>query len=376
MNILFTTFNQEGKGSFLRAFALAKELSKLGHHLTVLCASTENRFEDKIKDGVQLICFPWGHRFLHGYNPCEVRARKKWLGNKRFDLVHAFDMRPTCAQPALKAKKQGALFFTDWADWFGKGGSVEERANPLARAILRPLETYGEITLRKQAVGTTTICSHLYCMGKELGIPQHQLQILYNGFNQLVTPIATKGEARDALGIDPEQNMVGSLGAFFKKDFALLMEASQRCQLDKSIHFVHIGQGWSLAQNDNITFTGRVSDETLSLYLQACDILLLPMADIPANKGRFPLKFSEYLSAGRAVLTTKVGDVPDFIETYDCGAVCQANPNDFAQTILRMLSDPIALDAQSQNAYNLSQDPKHSWQERSSQLEKFYTKYL
>ncbi len=42
MKILFTTFNQEGKGSFLRALALAKELAKLGHQLTVLCASSQN----------------------------------------------------------------------------------------------------------------------------------------------------------------------------------------------------------------------------------------------------------------------------------------------------------------------------------------------
>ena len=89
MNLLFTSFNQEGKGSFLRAFALAKELVKRGHQLTVLCASTNSRFEEKHVDGVRLVCFPWGKRFLHGYNPCEVRVRKRWFSKQVFDVVHA-----------------------------------------------------------------------------------------------------------------------------------------------------------------------------------------------------------------------------------------------------------------------------------------------
>ncbi len=93
-----------------------------------------------------------GQTLLHGYNSSEVRARKRWLGKQKFDIVHAFDMRPSCAKPAFQAKRHGALMFSDWADLFGKGGSVEERANPIARAILRPpVESYNERVLRKKS---------------------------------------------------------------------------------------------------------------------------------------------------------------------------------------------------------------------------------
>ena len=100
------------------------------------------------------------------------------------------------------------------------------------------------------------------------------------------------------------------------------------------------------------------------------------MADLPANHGRFPLKFSEYISAGRPVLATDVGDVPSFILKHDCGKVCQPNAQVFAQTIIQMLSDPESLNKQSQNASRLSEDPTHSWQARSVQLESFYTQLL
>jgi len=58
MKLLFLSFNQEGKGSFLRAFALAKELAALGHELSICCASTTNTFEEKSIDDIKLFCFP------------------------------------------------------------------------------------------------------------------------------------------------------------------------------------------------------------------------------------------------------------------------------------------------------------------------------
>ncbi|HQN69138.1 MAG TPA: glycosyltransferase [Anaerolineaceae bacterium] len=376
MKILFTTFNQEGKGSFLRALALAKELTKLGHQLTVLCASAQNTFEDKHIDGVRLVCFPWGKRFLHGYNSSEVRARKRWLGKQKFDIVHAFDMRPSCAKPAFQAKRHGALMLSDWADLFGKGGSVEERANPIARAILRPVESYNERVLRKKAHGLTCICSHLYKMAQQLNFPDDQLLLLHNGFNQTISPRTSKLEARQHFGINPDLHIAGSLGAFFNKDFQVLKSAIDYCQNQQSVAFLHIGQGDALLQDANIITTGRISDTELSLALQACDILLLPMADIPANHGRFPLKFSEYISAGRPVLATRIGDVPDFIEEHQCGYVSAPNPTEFARTLCDALSNPEEREKRGQNALALSQSETFSWHNRAKQLDTFYQTLL
>ena len=376
MKILFTTFNKENQGSFLRAMALAKELAKRGHALSVLCASRENQFEEKQIDSVKLIAFPWGKRFLHGYIPCEVKARNAWLGNQKFDIVHAFDMRPTCAKPAFKAKRNGAIMLTDWADWFGKGGSVEERKSFITRTILRPIENYGERHLRKKADGTSTICSQLYKMAKNLGIPEDRLLLLYNGFDQKFSPRADKLEARKALNLDPDLRVIGTLGAFFAKDFELLNEASQCCQTLRSTKFIHIGQGNPILAGGNIHLTGHVTDEALSLYLQACDLLLLPMADIPANHGRFPLKFSEYISAGRPVLATSVGDVPKFIEEHACGYICNPNPKDLGDALVEALANPETMLQYGKNAHNLSQNERFSWHKRSLDLEAFYMRLL
>jgi len=110
--------------------------------------------------------------------------------------------------------------------------------------------------------------------------------------------------------------------------------------------------------------------------LQACDILLLPMADLPANRGRFPLKFSEYISAGRPVLATRIGDVPGFIEKYQCGYVSAPNPEDFAKTLLEAFDKPEDIEKRGSNALQLSQNPEHSWNSRALDLQNFYENLL
>ena len=126
----------------------------------------------------------------------------------------------------------------------------------------------------------------------------------------------------------------------------------------------------------NIDLSGRVTDEELSLYLQACDLLLLPMADIPANHGRFPLKFSEYISAGRPVLATRVGDVPKFIEEHACGYICNPNPKDLGDALVKALSNPETMLQYGKNALSLSQNELFSWHNRSLDLEAFYMRLL
>lgn len=372
MNILFLSFNQEGKGSFLRAFALAKALSKLGHQLTICSASVNNAFEDKERDGVRLVGFPWGRRFLFGYNLCEVLARKKWLANQQYDIVHAFDLRPSCSYPALQAQSNGAVFVSDWADWFGKGGSVEERSNPFVRAILRPIETYYERSIRLKASGTTVICNALLNLGLDIGIPRNNLCLLPNGFDQKIEPKATKTESRRRLGLDIEKPLVGSLGAFFQKDFELLQQASHFVKAQQDVDFLHIGQKPKGSSFSELAFSGRLSDEDLSLHLQACDILLLPMADLPANHGRLPLKFSDYLSAGRPILATNIGDVADYINKFDTGFIAQPDAKSFAATLLEALGNPEKRAKTGENAQKLSKQVGYRWQDQAQDLQDFY----
>ncbi len=376
MKILFTTFNKFGFGTNIRAVLLASEFCQLGHDVTVMFASYDKKFQYQGVGTLRHLGFPWKFHFLNGYNLSEAFARKRWVGKHKFDIVHAFEMRPTCAIPAFKAERNGAIIVNDWADWFGRGGSVEERNNPLSRMILRPLETYNERQLRLKTKATTTICSQLFNMATEMGFGGKQLLQLYNGFNREALIPLSKTEAREMLNLDQNARIAGCLGAFFAKDFDLLKQAAKICNEKEPIQFFHIGRSNLAVADEDLKTTGPLEDKRKGYYLQACDILLLPMADIPANHGRFPLKFSEYISTGHPVLTTRVGDVPKFVEAFACGYVSEPNPQDFAKTLLEAFDNPQDIEKRGQNALHLSQSPEHSWKNRALDLQTFYENLL
>ena len=107
--------------------------------------------------------------------------RIAWLGREDFDLVHAFEGRPVVLFPALFEKKRGAKLIMDWCDWFGRGGSVEERPQPLVRWLLRPIETHFEEAYRHRADGTTVINAFLKEKAIGLGVDPATILLIQNG---------------------------------------------------------------------------------------------------------------------------------------------------------------------------------------------------
>ena len=108
-----------------------------------------------------------------------------WHGGVRerpFDLIHAFENRPVVLGPMLYLQQTRRLpLVIDWCDWFGKGGSVEERPDSLAKTVLRPVETFFEERFRHRADGTTVINSVLRQKAIELGVAADSILLLPNG---------------------------------------------------------------------------------------------------------------------------------------------------------------------------------------------------
>jgi glycosyltransferase involved in cell wall biosynthesis len=59
-----------------------------------------------------------------------------------------------------------------------------------------------------------------------------------------------------------------------------------------------------LAARANVAYLGSRPFEALPSYLKVTDVGLVPYADTPFNRGSFPMKTLEYLSAGRPVVAT------------------------------------------------------------------------
>jgi hypothetical protein len=133
MRILYLVYNTIGKGTYWRALHFARHLVKHNHAVTLVTTARQRKrgIAESVLDGVEVVEMPdlLTGSLRSGWDLWNTVHRLQWLRGAHFDLVHAFEARPTVLLPALylKYRQQTPLVF-DWADWLGRGGSVEERA--------------------------------------------------------------------------------------------------------------------------------------------------------------------------------------------------------------------------------------------------------
>ena len=383
MKILFIVFNIVGRGTYLRAHALAGALTELGHNITLLASAqgVRGRTRQYVQDGINIIEISdlLSGPLRSGWDIKNMLSRVNTVKQLDFDLVHGFESRPTVIYPALALHKQGVPLFLDWADWFGSGGSIEARPHPLIRMLLRPFEDYYETHFRKTPRGTTVICSTLKQRLLDLEIAEEALCLLPNGFNIAGwEPIPLK-HARSTVNLDPDQFLVGYLGSFFPQDADLTVETvNQLTARDQKVQCLHVGHSnYHIKHKVNnpqaVIETGPVSFQDMQTYLSACDVLVLPFKNSLANQGRFPLKFSNYLACGRPILATDVGDIPGYIRDHHIGLVTEDSPTALAEAIMDLQAHPDARSEMGKSALKLAQDPRESWLSRGQTLLNFYS---
>jgi len=341
--------NKVERGSFWRSSYFARELSDLGYDVTYMAISPSRKrgFMEREYKGFRLVETP--DLFPIGYDPWDTWQRTRWLRDKSFDLIQTFESRPVVIGPALRLKKRLNIpLIMDWCDHFGRGGSVEERPNPLVRALMRPLETYFEESFRTRADGTTVICEPLRQKAIELGVPPESILLLPNGANirdfqpQALRPL------REKLGLPLDAPILAYPGVIFDRDARLMAAAFERIhQLCPEARLLLIGyvnvqvEDYLPAAAEALIRTGTLSDfDLVTDYIAASNIGWLTMVDSGANRGRYPLKVFDFMAAGRPLVSTDVADVGRMIREKEVGLVAPDDPEKLAQTTLQLLRDP------------------------------------
>ena len=386
MKILFLCLNVVGKGTYWRALHLGTELVRRGHSVTLMATAKESRFHLTVRTvaGVTQVetpdLFPGALR--SGWDPWNALRRIGWLRGQAFDIVHSFETRPTVLLPALYAKRmQGCPLVFDWADWFGRGGSVEERSNPLLRGLLRPVESYFEENFRREAVRTTVICSLLNEKAQALGVAPETILHLPNGCNtERFFPVDRDG-ARQRRGLSPSGLIVGYCGTIFPRDAALMAAAFDRLRAEQPdarllvIGYCPTDIRGLVASPEAVIQTGYVADKEINDYFNACDICWLPFHNTNANRGRWPMKLNDYMAAGRPTVATAVGDVADLLRQEPIGLLAAIGPLAIAQQTVRLVNDPELRRSMGARARALAIS-RFSWASLAGQLESLYAEII
>jgi glycosyltransferase involved in cell wall biosynthesis len=366
MRILMLNHNAARQGTFLRCYHLARYLAPLGHSVTLLTTSPtqRGRITRSEEGGVEIVESPsvlWGGP-RSGFDPWTVWQRCRYLRGRMFDVIHAFDSRPTVIHPALQSVRENprALFAMDWADWWGRGGTIRERSGEWFERTLGHVETYYEEAFRRRAHAATVASHALAHRLAGLGFRAEAIHLLPAGCDHRRLTTIDPAAARAELPALPGGPLIGYLGVIHPPDAELLLRAFQMLRQRIPATLLLIGNPrlpdrHPLLRAPHVVVTGSLPYTQVNGPLCACDALVLPLRDNMSNRGRWPSKLNDYLCVSRPIVATAVGEVERLLRPHQAGILVKDDAASLAAGLVTALSDQMLAEKVARNARRVAE---------------------
>jgi glycosyltransferase involved in cell wall biosynthesis len=380
--VLILNHSQENFGTYYRCFFLAEGLSRKGYEITMICASGK-KFDllvkkRKINDNFSLITLPRikYHRYLTGQIFFRLPIAALYVLFGSYDICHAFTLaQPQIALPAWIAKKiRRKKLVIDWDDAWG-GGFALFHPWPI-KQILTSFEKY-----------FPRIADQVTYVSEFLGQKLEKLRIknktkIPNGCNTSEIKPLDRGECRKKLNIDPDAKILVSVGNTYMNCLGLFWKAfHESLERNPELFLYMVGETEVSKElksiyakiKKNVIFTGKRPFSEVPFYLGAADALILPMSNDDIEKARFPMRFGDYLCAGRPIISNAVGEIKYYLKKYDAGIVTGPDSSDEIKNgILKIISDEKLAEKISRNALEVSKIL--DWQKITDELSETYEK--
>jgi len=180
-----------------------------------------------------------------------------------------------------------------------------------------------------------------------------KIRVIHNGVDtRKFQPATDKRKAKQELGFNPDDIAVLSVGRLYARKglFTLIESMPAVVRSFPRAKFIISGKGQSnemkklvahaqkLGVNGNIVFTGYYPDRKLPRLYQAADVFAFS-----TFYENLPFAVLEALSTGLPVVTTRVGGIPEMIESGKNGFLVQPfNSRELSDRILYLLEHPAA----------------------------------
>jgi len=374
-----------------RSHAMAKHLINKGHKVTLFVTANMSRLRilQSNWEGVDIIETPdllWG-KLRSGWDLWSLISRMIYfyLHDKPYDLVHCFETRPATIYPALfYCRRNQVPLITDWNDWWGRGGLIDELRPYFYRIFFGRLETYYEEKFRTLGAGLTVISTALARRAEDLGVPRERICYIPGGTFPDFFCVRSKEECRRQVGLQLSAPILGFSSLDSHLDLEMMMQVlSIVAKKYPEVKLIITGKPGKSVRNlakkyylsNNVYFTGFLRFEELSTYLSCADLFILPFPNKIYNVGRWPNKIGEYISLGRPTISNPVGDIKKLFETYNIGLLANWDPDDFADKIIYLIENPSIANQLGENARQVAVH-RYNWSILINRLEEFYYNIL
>jgi glycosyltransferase involved in cell wall biosynthesis len=386
MRILLLDHCQYIQGGFVKTMEVAESLVQRGHSVTVLATSKTARARPSrlVGEGVEYLLSPsilWG-RFRSGADPWDALNRVLAVRDRHFDIIHAFDCRPTVVLPSFFLRRRYRCpLVLDWDDLYSADGTLAERSGRIYRQTLGRFESWSDTYFRRFADAHVVVSSYLRNRLLSMKTDPSAIIINHYGSRYADLPVPGVDEARGRIGLPVNKFVLGYAGSIFPGDEMLLYRALQRLpsQTTEDLTFMVIGTRLSLNfESLGITVfrTERLSNEDFFLHLSAASALVLPFRVTIANKARWPSKFSDYCTVGRPIIATPISDLPLIYAAYALGIITSSDSDtELAEAIALVHREPACARQMGIQAKQYAQS-ELTLSKMGERLEEFYTTWL
>lgn len=223
----------------------------------------------------------------------------------------------------------------------------------------------------RRADGMFVVSSVLKQHFVERGIPSDRIAVVPNGADpDVFRPEVADRAARGDFG--PDDVVIGFVGSFssFHGIEVLKQVVAQLCPREPRARFLFVGEGTRSADlrefcrasgfADRVRFTGHVAREHVPALMAATDVLVAPYS----REAFFyfsPIKLFEYMSCGKAVVATRIGQIGDVIEDGKTGLLYDPDDTDGLITkLIAVIRDPELRTAMGSNARRVVAS-EYSW---------------
>jgi glycosyltransferase involved in cell wall biosynthesis len=199
------------------------------------------------------------------------------------------------------------------------------------------------------AARVVTVCKPFADQLVRLGVRPERISIQHNSVREFAAPSNPAIQRlRQELGITANQQVILSVGRLSKEKGQTDLIAAARLLRDKNLHsdlrFVIAGEGPDRTMlerlvranklDSDFVFAGHVSD--IASYYSLADLVVLP-----SHSEGSPNVLLEAMAAGRPIVATRVGGVPDLASNQgEAILVEKENPSALAEAMHRVLADP------------------------------------
>jgi teichuronic acid biosynthesis glycosyltransferase TuaC len=202
----------------------------------------------------------------------------------------------------------------------GSDLNVLARQEPYRRILTRTLPRVGRLVAVSRPLAERAV---------ELGVPADRVEVVRNGLDREVFRIRDRAAMRSDLGIAQEARWILYVGGLhLTKGVGDLLDAFDRLAPEHpDLRLALVGAGPEAARvrqaverhPGRVVMAGALPAEGVARWMGACDVVTLPSW----NEGT-PNVLLEAFASGRRVVATRVGGIPDVVDSPDLGTLVDA----------------------------------------------------